>query len=223
MTPAMISEQIVVSAIAARDPGATCLQHQSLERWVLRQLGTVEHERRVVRTAVKLFDLTWPLHGLGRRERRILRLAALVHDVGRAIDDATHPKQGARMIREASHLPLVNSERRALAYLTRRHRGKVPDPAGDKYLARIDDSAALLMVLALLRAADTLDSRSLASPRLAFAMRGRLLRIHCQLDSDCLKARKTYSRRKKFRLLEELLGVRVEVHVTQTVALRRVA
>src|SRR5581483_11298394 len=50
-------------------------------------------EQRVSEIAQKLFDLTWPLHGLGCRERRLLRLAAFVHDVGRAIDDRTHPKQ----------------------------------------------------------------------------------------------------------------------------------
>lgn len=222
MARVMISEQVVVSPATTESPG-TNLQQAALERWVMRQLGSIEHERRVVQIATKLFDLTWALHGLGRRERRILRLAAVVHDVGRAIDNATHPKQGARMIREAEHLPFTRADRRTLAYLTRRHRGKVPDAAGDKFLADADDHETLRTLLALLRAADTLDSRSLESPRLVFALLGRELRITCYLDSDCLKARKVYSRRKKFRLLEELLGLRVELRVAQAHALQMVA
>ena len=69
------------------------------------------------------------------------------------------------------------------------------------------------VTLALLRAADALDSRSLESPRLVFALRGRTLRIGCYLDTDSAKARRVYRRRKKFRLLEELLDCRVELDV----------
>lgn len=190
---------------------------------MLRQLGTVEHERRVAQIAAKLFDLTWPLHGLGRDERRLLRLAAAVHDVGRAVDDATHPKQGARMILDAAHLPLSASERRALAYLTRHHRGSVPECGCDKILRRTDDHERLHTILALLRAADALDSRVLESPRLLFALLGRELRITCYLDSDSPRAQKVYSRRKKFRLLEELLDLRVDLRLAQAQGLQMVA
>jgi len=127
------------------------------------------------------------------------------------------------MILEAEHLPLTSPERRSLAYLTRRHRGKVPDQASDKFLSQTDDHESLKTILALLRAADTLDSRSLESPRLVFALLGRELRITCYLDSDCLKARKVYSRRKKFRLLEEQLDLRVEPRICEAQALQMVA
>lgn len=190
---------------------------------MLQQLGAIRHEQRVLEIAQKLFDLTWALHGLGRRERRLLRLAALVHDVGRVVDDRTHPKQGARMILQADHLPLGPGERRALAYLTRRHRGSVPDAGTDKYLHPDDDVRVLRTVLALLRAADALDSRSLESPRLVFAMLGKELRITCYLDSECPKAQRTYSRRKKFRLLEEQLDIRVDVRLAQARAIQMVA
>ena len=211
------------SVFSLRPCEPVCLKEQALRQWVLRHLGTIAHEQRVSDIAVKLYDLTWPLHGLGRRGRRTLRLAALVHDVGRAIDDDTHPREGARMIREATDLPLTASQRRALAYLTRRHRGSVPDPALDKYLGPRDDADLLRLLLALLRAADSLDSRSLESPRLVFGLNGRRLQITCYLDTDSPRARKVYSRRKKFRLLEELLDVRVEVCIARAQALQMVA
>lgn len=199
------------------------LQHRAVEKWVHAQLGTIRHEQRVSEIAQKLFDLTWPLHGLGRRERRLLRLAALVHDVGRASDDRTHPKQGARMILEADHLPLSRFERRALAYVTRRHRGDVPEPGCDKYLDADDDARTLLTVLALLRAADALDGRSLESPRLVFALLGKELRITCYLGSECPKAWQAYSRRKKFRLLEAQLDIRIDVRAEHARAIQMVA
>jgi len=195
----------------------------AIEKWVLGNLGSIEHERRVATIATKLFDLTWPLHGLTQDERRILQMASIVHDVGRAVDDDTHPEQGARMLMEENHLPLDGSERRALAYLTRYHRGKPPQIGMDEILRRHDDQEALRMTLALLRSADALDSRAIESPRLMFALLGRQLQITCLLDNDTPRARKVYSRRKKYRLMEELLGCRVDVRVVPIGALQMVA
>ena len=52
--------------VHGRDVGEerVCLTYQALQRWVRRQLGAVDHERRVTAIGSKLFDLTWPLHGL---------------------------------------------------------------------------------------------------------------------------------------------------------------
>ena len=49
------------------------------------------------------------------------------------------------------------------------------------------------------------------------------LRITCYLQGDSARARKIYQRRKKFRLLEDVLGCRVEVEIVQAQALRMVA
>ena len=191
-----------------------CFKHHAVRKWVLRCLGTVEHEDRVSEIAGKLLDLTWSLHDLSPANRRLLRLAAMVHDVGRSIDDETHPLEGSRMLLDDRHqLPLTSRDRRFLSYLTRYHRGKVPAESCDEILRADDDAATLRLLLAFLRAADALDSRSLDSPRLVFSMQGRRLRIVCYLDVDSAKARRVFSRRKKFRLLEELLGCRVEVEI----------
>jgi exopolyphosphatase/guanosine-5'-triphosphate,3'-diphosphate pyrophosphatase len=199
-------------------------KHRLLSRWAQRRLGTLDHERRVADIADTLFKLTEPRHELTAAHRRVLALAATVHDVGRADGADGHEIVGARMILRDESLPLTPADRRAVAYLTRYHRGPVPEPGRDRVLNESDDHDALRLTLALLRAADALDSRSLESPRLVFTMRGGgRLRIHCYLDDDCAKARKIYSRRKKFRLLEELLGCRVEIDVRFAEALSMVA
>lgn len=200
-----------------------CHRQQALERWALRRLGSIDHELRVKEIALKLFDLTWPLHGLRTPERRLLALAAVVHDVGRSIDDATHPQQGRKLIERAEHLPLSQGMRRSLMYLTRYHRGDVPGAKADDILHRDDDHQTLRRLLALLRAADSLDSRTIESPRLVFALRGRQLHIACYLDEDTPRARKVYGRRKKFKLLEELLDCEVDLHIVEAQQLQMVA
>jgi exopolyphosphatase/guanosine-5'-triphosphate,3'-diphosphate pyrophosphatase len=198
-------------------------KHRLLQRWAHRRLGELDHERRVGDIAETLFALTASRHGLPVTYRRLLAMAATVHDVGRCDGDDGHEFTGAKMILRDDSLPLTGAERRALAYLTRHHRGDVPDAGRDRILSDSDDHDALRLTLALLRAADALDSRSLASPRLVFALRGRTLRIGCYLEEDCEKARKVYSRRKKFRLLEDLLACRIAIDVHFAEALSMVA
>lgn len=132
------------------------------------------------------------------------------------------------LLRDES-LPLPATERRALAYLALYHRGAVPKTGSDDVLHAEDDHAALRKLLGLLRCADGLDSRSLESPRLVFALlagRGSqppVLRVTCYLQSESEKVSRVYRRRKKFRLLEQTLNCRVEIEVARAQALRMVA
>lgn len=202
----------------------TCCRRRALRRWAERCLGSVDHEDRVAEIAARLADLTWSLHELTASNRRLLTMAAFVHDVGRSVDDDTHPQQGARMLLDSRNdIPLGGHQRRMLAYLTRYHRGKVPDMGRDGILRRDDDHAPMLLILAFLRAADALDSRTMASPRLVFQMQGRRLRVICYVNEDAAKARRIYRRRKKFRLLESLLKCRVDVEVRVVEELQMVA
>lgn len=213
-------------AIHRAADGHVAVKHRTVEAWVARQLGSVDHERRVAEIAGRMFHLTRGLHGLAPADLRLLQLAAAVHDVGRAVCDETHPEDGARMVLSEGSLPLDDAERRHLAYLTRYHRGRVPDAGSDEVLWPADDAGRLLRVLALLRASDALDGRSLESPRIIFALAGSRtprLQVSCYLENDSAKARKVYGRRKKFRLLEELLGCQVEITVAHAAALSMVA
>jgi len=201
------------AAASSRSHVARTLKERAIEIWARRQLGRIEHERRVLAIASKLFDLTTHLHGLGALHRKVLRMAALLHDVGRRFGEKNHPADGARMIEDECFLPLTRRQRRAVMYLTRYHRGAVPALGYDGILRKGDGRKELRILLALLRAADALDSRQLDPPVLALALKGRKLSITCYIEEDCARSRKTFRRRKKFRLLEEVLRMRVEVEV----------
>jgi exopolyphosphatase/guanosine-5'-triphosphate,3'-diphosphate pyrophosphatase len=197
-------------------------KEQAAERWVQRRLGRIGHERRVTAIATTLFDLMQELHGLEPAHRRLLRLGAIVHDVGRQIETRRHPALGAEMLLEDAHLPISNQERRRLAYLTRYHRGAVPEAGFDGILQSGDERKALRRVLALLRAADSLDNRNITPPRIVIALKSRKLRVTCFIEEDCAKARRVFGKRKKFRLLEDLLDCKVEVQIKLAEAVQAV-
>jgi hypothetical protein len=127
------------------------------------------------------------------------------------------------MLSKDRYLPLSDSERRALIYFTRFHRGAVPELGFDEVLLSGDGRKRLRILIALLRAADSLDNRQLTPPRLVFTMRGRRLQILCYLDDVNGKARRVYRRRKKFRLLEDLLDCKVDIQIEESDRVRAVA
>ncbi len=183
-------------------------------RWVQRKLGTCEHERRVLAIAARLFELSQPTLRLGKSENRLLRLAALTHDVGRSVCDKRHPEEGARIILSTTALQLSPFDRRALAFMSRYHRGAVPIPGHEEHLHEDDPRVPLRKVLGLLRVADALDSRQFASPQILFSIAGRKLSIRCYVESTELSdARQVYRRRKKFHLLESFLEREIDVQV----------
>jgi exopolyphosphatase/pppGpp-phosphohydrolase len=197
-------------------PGMEGLKAPSLSwfrEWVFEQLGTIRHERRVSAICHFLFDLTHSWHGMKRSDLRLLKLAAYLHDIGRSVNNKNHPAEGARMIRQCEELPLKKRQRRLLAYIALRHRGRVPESGEDRALERINDRRKARLLLGLLRAADALDSRWMSAPRLTFSRRGQTIRIVCRTRHDADEARRIFCRRKKFRLLEEELGCRIEVVV----------
>jgi hypothetical protein len=117
------------------------------------------------------------------------------------------------MIRRDGQIPLKKRQRRLLAYLALRHRGRVPDVQDDPALRNIRNPQTARILLAFLRAADGLDSRCMAPPRISISRRGQRIRIVCRLREESAKARRIYRRRKKFRLLEEVLDCKVDVVV----------
>lgn len=203
--------------------GQTISKLAWFQNWVSDHLGDIRHERRVGATASRLVDITLPLHDLARADLRLLKMAAMVHDVGRSVDNKNHPSVGARMIRRNADIPLKKQQCRALAYLTLRHRGSVPAAADDPALRRCNDGSTLRLLLGFLRAADALNSRWLPTPRISLSRRGRRIRIVCRLREDSADARRIFSRRKKFRLLEEMLDCRIDVVVIAQRRLRAVA
>ena len=188
-------------------------KEQAARRWAQRRLGAIQHERRVASIATTLFEFTKQMHGLGAAQRRLLRLGAIVHDVGRQIDDRRHPTIGAEMILEDASLPITQQDRRRLAYLTRYHRGAVPETGFDDILQSGDNRKTMRRVLALLRAADTLDNRNLTPPQIVMTLKNRRLRVTCFIDEDCEKSRRAFRKRKKFRLMEDLFDCKIEVQI----------
>ena len=193
-----------------RDYPATIRQRMT-ERWAQRRLGKIDHERRVMLMA-------------NRPQRRQIGPVSLHAEIALrhypAVTRFRRPKRRSnrvervvKMVLADDWLPLNASERRSVAYLTRYHRGAVPEVGFDEILNASENRKRLRTVLAILRAADALDGRQLQAPRLVFAMLGKKLSVTVYLEEDTPKARRFFKRRKKFRLFEEVIGLKVDIEI----------
>jgi exopolyphosphatase/guanosine-5'-triphosphate,3'-diphosphate pyrophosphatase len=118
----------------------------------------LKHANRVGALALSLFDQTKELHGLSKRDRLLLELASLLHEVGNFIGIAGHHRHAYYIIAQSPILGLSDGEVEIVANVARYHRKAPPDVSHEAYRALDDrDRDRVRSLAALLRVADALD------------------------------------------------------------------
>ena len=117
-----------------------------------------DHAEAVLILSRQLFDQTRELHGLGGRARVLLEAAALLHDVGVAVNNDGHHKHSQYLIQSSELVGLSDEERQVVALLARYHRKSAPARDHEEFMAlRRRDRSLLERLAAILRVADALD------------------------------------------------------------------
>jgi len=84
------------------------------------------HARQVARLALLLFDELGPEHGLGQRDRMLLEVAALLHDVGLFVGLQGHHKHSQYVLSVSQIFGLSRDDMNVVANVARYHRRAVP-------------------------------------------------------------------------------------------------
>ncbi|MBL8606403.1 MAG: Ppx/GppA family phosphatase [Myxococcales bacterium] len=120
------------------------------------------HGRHVARLSAVIFDALGPLHGYGRRERLLLRAAAVLHDIGDFVRYDGHHKHSYYLIQHSDVMGLSPDERALVANVARYHRKSPPDVAHPNFRELDKDARAKVRALAaILRIGDALDREHL--------------------------------------------------------------
>ncbi|MFN9333364.1 MAG: HD domain-containing protein [Planctomycetota bacterium] len=124
------------------------------------------HAETVCTLARQLFDQTRELHGLGGRARVLLEAAALLHDVGVAVNNDGHHKHSQYLIASSDLVGLSDEERRIVGMLARYHRKAPPQREHEDFMQlRRKDRTLVERLTAILRLADALDRQHAAAVR----------------------------------------------------------
>jgi exopolyphosphatase/guanosine-5'-triphosphate,3'-diphosphate pyrophosphatase len=120
------------------------------------------HENQVAALTISLFDQLLDLHRFEPADRDLLFAAALVHDVGRAVNESGHHKHGAYVVRNAGLAGWRAEETQLMATLVRYHRKALPKPTHEEWASADSVLRRRIAGLAgILRLADGLDTRRL--------------------------------------------------------------
>ena len=134
-----------------------------------------EHAENVTRTALWLFDHLEGLHRLTSRDRLLLEVAAILHDIGTFISPRGHHKHTYYLVSAADIFGLRRAEMELIANIARYHRRSCPGAEHPPYVSLNRESRVKVCKLAaLLRIADALDRPHL----------GKVRRIRAQLSDD---------------------------------------
>ncbi|HXO19942.1 MAG TPA: Ppx/GppA phosphatase family protein [Thermoanaerobaculia bacterium] len=157
-----LREGLVLAALGqpvpiAREPED--LRRRQVLQLAERTESVYRHSLQSARLAVRLFDLTVSVHGLGAREREWLEYAALLHDIGYSIHYQSHHKHTYYLIANATLDAFDQREIEIIAHVARYHRGARPDAAKQPTLAALKpwQQRTIQKLSALLRVADSLD------------------------------------------------------------------
>lgn len=159
-----LREGLVLAALgqpipAAREPED--LRRRQILRLAERTESVYRHSLQSARLAVRLFDVTASLHGLGSREREWLEYAALLHDIGYSIHYRNHHKHSYYLVLNANLDAFDPREVEILAHLARYHRGPAPKRSHRSHpeLAVLKpwQQRTIRQLTALLRVGDSLD------------------------------------------------------------------
>ena len=83
----------------------------------------IKHSEHITALALTMFDAWKPMHGLSNSWRRLLKTAAMLHDIGITINYYSHARHSAYMIENARLFGLTHKEQVIAAVIAGWHNG----------------------------------------------------------------------------------------------------
>jgi exopolyphosphatase/guanosine-5'-triphosphate,3'-diphosphate pyrophosphatase len=116
------------------------------------------HALCVASLSLKLFDLLKEDHGLGPKERLLLEVSAILHDIGMFISVSGHHKHSSYLVDAADIFGIRKADKNIISNVVRYHRRATPQPTHVSYMSLPKTDRAIASKLAaILRVADSLD------------------------------------------------------------------
>lgn len=116
------------------------------------------HGEHVAALAVRLFDQTADLHKLDGGHRDLLRIAAMLHDIGQFVSYSGHHKHSHYLLLNEEFPGLILPQQEVVAAVSRYHRKSAPTAKHPEFAGlRPESREAVEKLAAILRIADGLD------------------------------------------------------------------
>jgi exopolyphosphatase/guanosine-5'-triphosphate,3'-diphosphate pyrophosphatase len=143
------------------------------------------HSLHVAGLALRLFDQTKRLHGLGQEERQWLEYAAMLHDIGYLINPRQHHKHAYYLIKHSDLSGFSAEEIEVVANVARYHRRALPALKHEGFGGLTGRVKRVVKVLAaLLRIADGLDRTHFSVVQTVNVKLGKAVTVEAVVSGD---------------------------------------
>jgi exopolyphosphatase/guanosine-5'-triphosphate,3'-diphosphate pyrophosphatase len=175
-----------------------------------------EHAAHVAALALFLFDELQPEHRLTPRHRLLLRVAAILHEVGRFVNSRAHHKHTYYLVSNAEIFGLGRHDIEVAALVARYHRRAQPRRTHPEYMTlNREDRMAVSKLAAILRVADALERGHAQQVRdIRIERRPAELVITAPDVSDLTLERRGLAQ--KADLFEDTFGMKVRLEEVQS-------
>jgi len=167
--------------------------NHSINNLLLLYKANLEHSRQVTRLALSIFDQTTGLHRLDNDSRRLLEVAAQIHDIGSYIDYNNHPQHGFYLVLNSDLNGLSNKELIMVAYIVAMHEDDSKDDWKTyRALVAREDYAVILSLSKILIIAEGLDRGENGAVRhVQCNITSKAVEIQLEEEGNCLLEKTT--------------------------------
>lgn len=117
-----------------------------------------KHSEYVEDLALYIFDNTWKVHRMDDRDRLYLRIAAILHDIGKFISINNHDKHSFEIIKNENIMGLSKREMNIIANVARYHSDENPSSEHNNYGEYYyKDKIKIAKLAAILKLSEALD------------------------------------------------------------------
>lgn len=165
-----------------------------------RYKGNTAHIENISRLALDIFDVTKKIHGMTKRERLLLELAALLHDCGKYISIQNAAECSYNIIMATEIIGLSHKERETVAEIVKYNTTEIPPEA----------PLNVIKLTSILRVANALDrSHKQKLKEYRCELKGNELTIHTKTMEDLALERGLFGEKAEF--FEEVYGIKIVI------------
>lgn len=187
------------------------MREKSVRTLAKRWTQNAPHTEQVTRLALKIFDDTVPVHGLGQKPRELLKYAALLHNIGYSVNFKKHHKHTFYLIMNSDLDGFKPEEIEMMAWTARNHRKPFPKKE-ELHYTRPKELKTIRVLAAILRLADGLD-RSHFSVVESLTCEVGPSKVTIRLKTSKEADLELWQGRLRLGLLEKVLGRKVQVEL----------
>ncbi len=181
----------------------------------------IKHSEHITALALTMFDAWKPIHGLSNSWRRLLKTAAMLHDIGITINYYSHARHSAYMIENARLFGLTHKEQVIAAVIAGWHNGVSRNYLRNKaykYFLSDEDLNKISKMALLLALAESMDySQTMQISEIIPEIKNKKTAL-LHLKSSCMPSIELHQLKQHLPWFSKVFNMELQVEPLQTCA-----